>query len=66
MGTTQLAYYQAFYAGKSHEFTAPDLYAAKQQAVKHFAVPKSKQGLLAVEFAGYVPNPPTMQEINEA
>ncbi len=45
----------AFYGGKQVEILlgkdANDLYGAKQFAIKYFNVPKSKQGLLAIEPA---------------
>ena len=44
----------AMYGGKKLEIKkgdAKDLYGAKQNALKHFKVPKSKQGLLAIEPA---------------
>jgi hypothetical protein len=57
--TTQLseqkfAGWIAMYGGKKLEIKkgdAKDLYGAKQNALKHFKVPKSKQGLLAIEPA---------------
>lgn len=45
----------AFYNKKQVEIVkdkdAKDLYSAKQFAIKHFNVPKSKQSLIAVEPA---------------
>lgn len=43
--------YIAFYGGKQHEVYAKDLYAAKVKAIKELKIPKSKQGLLAIELA---------------
>ncbi len=58
-----MSHYQAFYNRQSWEFIAVSLYDAKQQAIRHFNVPKSKQGLLAVEFVRN-DSRPTMAEIN--
>ena len=43
--------YIAFYNGNRLEFHASSLYAAKTKAITYFNVPKSKQGLVAVELA---------------
>jgi hypothetical protein len=43
--------YIAFYQGKRLEIHAASLYTAKLEAIKLLKVPKSKQGLLAVELA---------------
>ena len=42
--------YEAFYNHKKKEFEAEDLYSAKLKAIKLFNVPRSKEGLLAVEL----------------
>lgn len=43
--------YIALYNGNRLEFYPSSLYAAKTRAIAYFNVPKSKQGLLAVELA---------------
>ena len=43
--------YIAFYGGKRVEIQAPTLWDAKKQAIAMLRVPKSKEGLLAVELA---------------
>lgn len=43
--------YIAFFQRKQVELYAESLYDAKLQAIAHFKVPKSKQGLLAVVLA---------------
>src|SRR5271157_470145 len=43
--------YIAFYGGKRIEIQADSLYGAKLKAIEMLKVPKSKQGLLAVELA---------------
>ncbi len=43
--------YIAFYGGKRVEIQADSLYGAKLKAIEMLKVPKSKQGLLAVELA---------------
>lgn len=43
--------YVAFYNSQRIEVYAETLFDAKQQAVERLKVPKSKQGLLAVELA---------------
>lgn len=43
--------YIAFYGGKQHEIRAKDLYSAKLKAIADLKIPKSKQGLLAIELA---------------
>lgn len=48
----KLAGWIAMFQGKKLEIKkseAKDLYAAKLLAIKHFKVPKSKMGLLAIE-----------------
>jgi hypothetical protein len=50
----KMAGWIAIYNGKKLEIKkseAKDLYGAKQLAIKHFKVPKSKQGLLAIDVA---------------
>ncbi len=42
--------YEAFYNNQKKEFEANDLYAAKLKAIDLFNIPKSKEGLLAVEL----------------
>lgn len=50
--STKVAHgYIAFYGGKRIEIHADSLYAAKLKAIEMLKVPKSKQGLLAVELA---------------
>ena len=47
-----LSGYIAIYEGKRLEILkedAKDLYAAKLIAIKHWKIPKSKQGLLSIE-----------------
>lgn len=51
--STRLANYLAFYQGKQYEILASSLSNAKDLAIRKLAVPKSKQGLLAVEFVSY-------------
>jgi hypothetical protein len=41
--------FEAFYNHKKITLTAKDLWDAKQKAIKQFNVPKSKQGLVAVQ-----------------
>ena len=48
MNQVQLNGYKAFFMGREYSFIANDLWDAKQKAITHFKVPKSKQGLLAV------------------
>lgn len=43
--------YIGFYAGCQIEFYASSLYAAKQQAVKYFRPPKSKEHMVSVVLA---------------
>lgn len=43
--------YIAYYNGKKIEIHAPSLYAAKQEAVKQFNVPKKKEYLVSVMLA---------------
>jgi len=50
----EIAGWIAFYNSKKFEIKkseASGIYAAKQLAIKHFKVPKSKEGLLAIEPA---------------
>ncbi len=57
----QFAGWLAFYNGKKLKIRkdqANDLYGAKLKAIKHFNVPKSKQGVLAIK--------PAYAELNEA
>lgn len=57
----QFAGWLAFYNGKKlaiRKHQAKDIYNAKLKAIKHFNVPKSKQGLLAIK--------PAYEELNEA
>lgn len=50
--TTKVAHgYIAFYGGRRVEIHADSLYGAKLKAIEMLKVPKSKQGLLAVELA---------------
>ena len=54
MTEEKMAGWIAIYNGKKFEIKkseAKDLYGAKQLAIKHFKVPKSKQGLLAIDVA---------------
>jgi len=51
-GSAKVAHgYIAFYGGKRIEIQADSLYGAKLKAIEMLKVPKSKQGLLAVELA---------------
>lgn len=57
----QFAGWLAFYNGKKLKIRkdqAKDIYNAKLKAIKHFNVPKSKQGVLAIK--------PAYEELNEA
>jgi len=40
--------FEVFYAGKKIDIKAKDLWDAKQQAIKQFKVPKSKEGRVAI------------------
>lgn len=40
--------YKAFYASKTADIYAEDMFKAKQQAIAHFKVPKSKQHMVSV------------------
>ena len=42
--------YEIFYNQKKETIKAPSLYAAKLEAIRFFGVPKSKQGLIAVQL----------------
>lgn len=50
------AEYKAFYNGKTHIFVADSIMDAKQKAISHFKVPKSKQGLLSVLSVSSIEN----------
>jgi hypothetical protein len=51
-GSTKVAHgYIAFYGNKRVEVQADTLWGAKQKAIEMLKVPKSKQGLLAIELA---------------
>lgn len=57
----QFAGWLAFYNGKKLKIRkdqAKDIYNAKLKAIKHFNIPKSKQGVLAIK--------PAYEELNEA
>jgi len=41
--------FETFYNGKKKVLEASDLWDAKQKAIEHFKVPKSKQGLIAIQ-----------------
>lgn len=43
--------YVCFYNGKRHELYASSLWDAKQKAVAHFKVPKSKEHMVSVLLA---------------
>lgn len=43
--------YVAFYNGKQKDIYADTLYAAKQEAIKQFNVPKKKESMVSVVLA---------------
>ena len=44
-----MALFETIYNGQKKEIEANDLWDAKQKAITHFKVPKSKQGLIAIQ-----------------
>lgn len=40
--------YECFYGAKRETISAPTLYAAKEEAIKRWKVPRGKQGLISV------------------
>jgi len=44
-----MSQFETIYNREKHVVEASDLWDAKQKAIEHFKVPKSKQGLIAVQ-----------------